>query len=457
MPPERPSLPWRLSVNAPSPRLWPLPTRVAETCAQAQTLAVKAAAVAVTRLLLALTFSLAAAPAAPVPPTLEPRGTGALSSFLAEAVNRGDVPGVVVLVVTGDRVLYHEAFGTMNVAQGVDMRKDAIFRIASMTKPITSVAVMMLVEEGRLGLDDEVSRYLPAFRSPQVISRLDLAAGTWETRPAKRPITIRQLLTHTSGIGYSWSDPGLALIEKKTGHTSEAELPLVNEPGETWTYGASTKVLGDVVETLSGQRLDAFLAARIFGPLGMPDTGWSVPPDRRDRVVTLHQRTDGRLVETPNPPSLDARIRGDGRLFSTAADYGRFVRMILGDGRLGSARLLRPETVRQMGRNQTGDVKVRLQPAANADYTRPYPLGAGEDVWGFGFQLAAPARPEPARRRPGSMSWAGIDNTYFWIDRETGIGVVVLMQFLPFYDDAALAVLGGVESRVYQHLQPPAR
>jgi CubicO group peptidase (beta-lactamase class C family) len=371
-------------------------------------------------------------------------------------VTRGDVPGVVVLVVATDRVLYHEAFGRMDVARGVDMRKDAIFRIASMTKPITSVAVMMLVEEGKLGLDDEVARYLPAFRSPQVISRLDLAAGTWETRPAARPITIRQLLTHTSGIGYSWSDPGLALIEKKTGWTSEVELPLVHEPGEKWTYGAGTKVLGDVVETLSGQRLDEFLASRVFGPLGMRDTGWSVSPDRHDRVVTLHQRKDGRLVETPNPASLAAQVRGDGRLFSTADDYGRFVRMILGDGQLGSARLLRGETVREMGRNQTGDVRVRLQPTANAEYSKPFPLGVGQDAWGLGFQLAAPAPPDPARRHPGSMSWAGIDNTYFWIDPKAQIGVVALMQFLPFYDEAALAVLAGVESRVYRHLAPSA-
>jgi CubicO group peptidase (beta-lactamase class C family) len=183
------------------------------------------------------------------PPPFDAKGRDALSSFLAEAVSRGEVPGVVVLVVAPDLVLYHEAFGRMNVAQGVDMRKDGIFRIASMTKPVTSVAVMMLVDEGKLGLNDEVSRYLPAFKGPQVVSRLDPAAGTYETRPATRSITIRQLLTHTSGIGYSWSDPGLAMIEKLTARTSEVDLPLVHEPGEEWTYGASTKVLGDVVES----------------------------------------------------------------------------------------------------------------------------------------------------------------------------------------------------------------
>ena len=156
-------------------------------------------------IVLSLFGALAAGAAAP--PTLDAKGPAALSTFLTEAVSRGDVRGVVVLVAAPDRVLYHEAFGKLNVAQGVDMRKDAIFRIASMTKPVTSAAVMMLVEEGKLGLDDPVSKYLGALKSPQVISRLDLAAGTYETRPASRAITIRQLLTHTSGIGYSWSDP----------------------------------------------------------------------------------------------------------------------------------------------------------------------------------------------------------------------------------------------------------
>ncbi len=386
-------------------------------------------------------------------PTLNEQGAREISSFIAETANRGDVPGVVVLVTAPDRVLYHEAFGRKNVALGLEMQKDAIFYIASMTKPITSVAVMMLVEEGKLRLDDEVSKYLPAFKSPQVISRLDLTAGTYETRPATHAITIRHLLTHTSGIGYSWLDPGLVMIGRLTGRTSEAELPLVNEPGERWTYGAGPKVLGDVVEKLSGQSIDAFFKNRILGPLGMLDTGWFVPPEKHARVVTLYQKKDGRIIESPNPATLTQQPRGDGGLFSTATDYCKFVQMILNRGRLGSTRLLKAETVREMSRNQTGNVRVRLQPVANPDDSKPFPLGAGEDVWGLGFQLATPARPDPAMRRPGSIGWAGINNTYFWIDPKEEIGVIVLMQMRPFYDEAALAVLRGVETRVYQHLR----
>ena len=388
---------------------------------------------------------------AAAPPTLNTEGGAAIGTFLKSAIARGDVAGVVVLVTGPDRVLYHEAFGKMKTADGIDMQKDTIFNIASMTKAITSAGVMILVDEGKLSLDDEVSKYLPEFKSPKVISKVDIAAGTYETRAATRPITIRQLLTHTSGIGYSWSDPGLALIQKKTG-AADLDLPLVHEPGEKWTYGASTRVLGMVIEKISGQRIDAFLDARILGPLEMRDTTYAVPAAKTARVVNRNQKADGKITEIPNPAEIPATVRGDGGLYSTAADYSRFVQMILNHGKLGSVRLLKEQTVRDMERNQTGDVKVRLQPTADPLRSRPYPLGAGEDVWGLGFQLAAPAKAAANMRRPGSMNWAGINNTFFWIDPQSQIGVIVLMQMLPFYDDAALQVLQGVERLVYQHV-----
>jgi CubicO group peptidase (beta-lactamase class C family) len=186
----------------------------------------------------------------------------------------------------------------------------------------------------------------------------------------------------------------------------------------------------------------------------MRDTGWTVPLEKQPRVVSLHQKTNGKLVETANPATLTVPVRGDGRLFSTAADYARFVQMMLGEGRWGSQRLLKKDTVRTMGRNQTGRVKVQLQPSADTAHSKPYPAGAGEDVWGLGFQVAQPAKPRPDARRPGSLSWAGINNTFFWIDPQAGIGCVVLMQLLPFYDGAALDVLRGVVARVYRHLLP---
>jgi methyl acetate hydrolase len=389
-----------------------------------------------------------------VPPaSLTTEGSSALSMFFTEAVARGDVPGVVALVVDRDKVLFHEAFGKQNVAKNVPMAKDTIFRIASMTKAVTSVGVMQLVEQGKVGLDDDVSKFLPRLKSPQVFSKVDEQAATYQTQPAKRSITIRQLLTHTSGIGYSWSDHGLAIAQKKTGATNDSELPLVNEPGAQWTYGASTRVLGEVIEKISGQRIDAYLETHILAPLGMRDTTYTVPADRYSRVVTVHQKANNAITETQNPTPIPATIRGDGGLFSTAADYSRFVQMILNRGQLGGVRILRESTVAEMSKNQTGSVKVRLQPTADQLRSKPYPLGAGEDVWGLGFQIAAPKTPNPSMRSPGSLSWAGINNTYYWIDPQKQIGAVILMQMLPFYDEAALRVLNGFEERVYRNLK----
>jgi CubicO group peptidase (beta-lactamase class C family) len=389
-----------------------------------------------------------------VPPlTFTNEGSSALSTFLGNAVARGDVPGIVAIVVDRDKVLYHEAFGKQNVAKNVPMAKDTIFRIASMTKAVTSVGVMQLVEQGKLGLDDDVSKYLPRLKNPQVFSKVDEKAGTYLTQPAKRPITIRELLTHTSGVGYSWSDHGLAIAQKKTGATNDSELPLVNEPGAQWTYGASTRVLGEVIEKITGERIDAYLEAHVLGPLGMHDTSYTVPQDKYSRVITVHQKANNAITETQNPTPIPATIRGDGGLFSTASDYSRFVQMILNRGQLGGVRILKESTVAEMSKNQTGSVKVRLQPTADPLRSKPYPLGAGEDVWGLGFQIAAPKTPNPSMRSPGSLSWAGINNTFYWIDPQKQVGAVILMQMLPFYDEAALRVLNGFEERVYRNLK----
>jgi CubicO group peptidase (beta-lactamase class C family) len=387
------------------------------------------------------------------PPSLAPDGQAALSAFFTDAVNRGEVPGIVAIVVDREKVLYHEAFGTMNAARRVPMAKDTIFRIASMTKAVTSIGVMQLVEQGKLGLDDQVSRYIPSLARKPVLSDVDVSAGTYQTTPATKEITIRQLLTHTSGIGYSWSDHGLAIAQKKVGAANDSELPLVNEPGAQWTYGASTRVLGDVIDRITGERIDAYLETHILGPLGMRDTTYTVPRAKYPRVVTTNVRTSGTITETQNPNPIPATIRGDGGLFSTAADYSRFVQMMLNRGQLGSVRILRESTVAEISKNQIGSVKVRLQPAADPLRSKPYPLGAGEDVWGLGFQIAAPKTPQPSMRSPGSLSWAGINNTFYWIDPQKQVGAVILMQLLPFYDDGALRVLQGFEERVYRNLR----
>jgi CubicO group peptidase (beta-lactamase class C family) len=388
-----------------------------------------------------------AAPA--VAPVLSARAAADITGFLGGAVSRGDIPGAVALVVNRDGIVYQEAFGRLDDRAGIAMTKDAIFNIASMTKPVTSVAIMQLVEQGKLRLDDRADKYLPALANPQVVTAIDSAAGTYRTRPARGAITIEQLLTHTSGLGYTFSDQRLAMVQRKTG-ADDTALPLVADPGVRWTYGASTRALGDVLVKVTGQPLDRYLDARVLSPLGMHDTAYAVPPEKVSRVVTVHTRINGRWAETPRTGPPPVTVRGDGGLYATAADYAQFIRMWLNHGTLNGARIISERTARDMTRNHIGSLVVPLQPTANPALSKPFPLGAGIDKWGLGFQLKA--TPEPYARSVGSFSWAGIYNTEFWVDPEKQIGGVLLLQVLPFYDEQAIAALRGFEQRVYRAL-----
>jgi len=396
--------------------------------------------------------ALLATHAYPAAPMISDAGKAAITNFAAKATERGDVPGIVTLIVNREGVLYEGAAGKQDVARGVVMPVDAIFRIASMTKPVTSVAIMMLVESGKLELDDPVSKYLPDFRDRAVISNFNSADGSYQTRPAKAAITIRHLMTHTSGLGYAFTDPTIARIAKDSKKT-EPELPLLQDPGSKWTYSASTRVLGRLVEEISGQKLDVYFRTQIFELLKMVDTSFAVPADKVSRVVTVHQRTDGKLTEQPNTPTQESPVRGDGGLYSTASDYGRFLRMLLNDGTLNGVKILSAKSVQMMGQNQIGAIAIQTQPDANPIRTRPFPVGAGHDKFGLGFQITA-ADPRYAQyRSPGSLSWGGIYNTHFWIDPKRQVAGVVLMQVLPFYDDASMELLRGIEALLYQHLK----
>jgi methyl acetate hydrolase len=384
-------------------------------------------------------------------PSFPQQGATALSTFLKSVTDRGDVPGAVIALVHKDGTLYEEAFGRRSTLKNTPMTTDTIFSMASMTKPVTSVAIMMLVDEGKLKLDDEVATYLPKYKDPLVISKFNEADVSYETRPAKRPITIRHLLTHTSGLGYAVGSAMLTRIVQKTGKT-ELDLPLQFDPGESWAYGPSTRVLGSVVEVISGQTLDAFLESRILQPLGMRDTSYLVPTAKYPRVVAVNVRgADGKLVEQPMPATLPATVAGDAGLYGTASDYGRFLRMLLNRGKLGDTRILSEKSAKTMLENHTGNVAVKEQQSANLALSRNFPTGAGKDRWGLGFQLAAEQLQN--RRTPGSGTWAGVFNTHFFIDPMREIGVIVMMQTLPFYDETSMKVYAGVEEAVYRHLK----
>lgn len=375
----------------------------------------------------------------------------ALDAVLTAGVQQRWAPGVVAIVVDKERVVYLGAAGQMNVKGRKAMRTDAVFRIASMTKPVTAVAIMMLQEKGKLSVEDPVAAYLPAFANVTVIDTFDAKSGAYTARKPSQTLRIRHLLSNTSGFGYAFSSPMLKAIRDRSGKATE-QLPMLHEPGSQWTYGMSAKLLGQIVEKISGVGLDQFFNTGIFQPLGLKDTFYLVPASKLSRVATVnHRNGNGGFAETPNPSSLGSRAAGDGGLFSTAADYATFLQMLLNEGKAGESTLLQPESVRAMIANQIGDVFVQTQQSTDPAQSKPFPFGAGRDKFGFAFQIAGINEGNPDLRSPGSYSWSGSDNTHFWVDPIRGIAVVVMMQTTPFYDDGAMKMVEEFERAVGQH------
>ena len=365
-----------------------------------------------------------------------------MSAAFEAGVDKKEIPGAVVMLARNGKIAYFESFGYLDREAAVPMTRDAIFRIASMTKPVTSVAAMMLVEEGRLSLSDPVSKYLPEFNGVKIGIEKKSTSGVAELvlEDPKREMTIIDLLRHTSGLTYGIFGKSLVKDRYKAANlydpnqslaamvTKLAKLPLQNEPGTTWDYSMSTDVLGRVIEVISGTELDVFFSKRIFIPLRMTDTAFRLDdPTKIARIAQLQANpATGKRFPAPDPTKT-RWLSGAGGLVSTVSDYARFCQMLLNGGELDGVRLLSRKTVEQMTSNQrpSGTKVVNLGPGA-FDVRPEAGMGFG---LGFGVRIADGQSSYPGS--VGDYSWTGLWGTQFWVDPKNGMFAIMMMQLPP--------------------------
>ena len=380
-----------------------------------------------------------------------------IDRILQEAVDRGDVPGVIAVAVNDRETLYSGAFGVRSLETRVPMEVDTVLWYASMTKALVSTGAVQLVEQGKVGLDEPLGDLLPGLKSPQVLEGF-AEDGAPIVRPARRPVTLRHLLTHTSGFGYDiWNaDVERYMRENDVPLLVDCKLksleqPLAADPGEKWEYGISIDWVGQVVEAVSGQSLEDYLIEHLLGPLGMNDTNFLIG-DRRPRLAHVHQRqADGSLEKIENEINQEPEFfMGGGGIYGTAPDYAKFVQMMLNDGvGVNGTRVLKPGTVDLMAANHIGDIQAGVLNSVLHDLS--YPLvdffPGTRQGWGLSFLINM--EDSPHGRSAGSLCWAGLANTYFWIDRKKKLGGVIMTQILPFGDPKVIDLYNAFERQVY--------
>ncbi len=378
-------------------------------------------------------------PATPESVGLSSERLAYIDAVCKEAVSAGDVPGIITLIARRGKIAYHKAFGMADNEAGRPLEKDAIFRIASQTKAITSTAVMMLWEEGRFQLDDPISKYIPEFKEPQVMQSFRYRDTSYTTVPANKEITIRHLLTHTSGLGYGVidGDERFRMIYEKAGitdlFTTEpvtigesvkklAKLPLHHQPGEAFVYSEGLDVLGYFIEVISGMPFDQFLKTRLFDPLGMKDTWFYLPPEKAGRLVAVQKPDDnGNWVRypvtfyDPDYPIKGARrfFSGGAGLSSTAKDYATFLKMYLNGGELNGVRILSRTTIQTIMSNQTGDLWK----------------GGDGSYYGLAFGVIPPGgESKGGVGSEGTFSWGGYFNTQYYADPKEDLIIIIMKQ-----------------------------
>lgn len=383
-----------------------------------------------------------------------------IDQCLQRAVDDGTVAGVVAMGATNQGLVYEGARGRANAQTGEVMGPDTVFWLLSMTKAITATACMQLIEQGKLRLEQPAAEILPQLKSPQILDGFD-ASGKPKLRPARNAITVRHLLTHTSGFTYSiWSDR-LTQYEKVTGmHDIGYSLngafaaPLEFEPGERWNYGISMDWVGKLVEAVTDQSLEVYFREHIFEPLGMKNSGFLLSSAQKQRVATMHRRQpDGSLK--PKPFETNQRpefFMGGGGLFSTPRDYMAFLQMLVNSGTHRGERILRANTVETMFRNHIGDLQVTEMKTAQPAWSNSFDQFSGTPhKWGLSLDINS--KPGPHGRSAGSGSWAGLLNTYFWVDPVKRVAGSLFTQMLPFYDARVVNLYGQFEQALYDGLQ----
>jgi CubicO group peptidase (beta-lactamase class C family) len=386
--------------------------------------------------------------------------TTSIDDLLRRAADAGDVPGVVAMAATAQGVIYSGAFGRRWLPDGPPITADTTFLIASMTKAITSVAAMLLVERGKLALNDPIRKVLPELEAPQVLEGFS-ADGEPRLRPAKRPITLRHLLAHTSGFGYHFLNPNLLRYQEKTGipdlftcENAALNLPLSFDPGDSWEYGIGIDWAGKAVEKVSGQTLQEYFDENLFGPLGMRDTVFKLPAERRARFAGMHTRgSDGSLsrMQFDFPPLEPEFLMGGGGLHGTAPDYLAFQQMFLREGRANGKAVLRPQTVSSMGLNQIGELEVPAFKSVIPSLSNDGEFFPGMvKKWSLAFLLNT--QPVPGGRSANSMAWAGLPNCYYWIDPAKQVAGILMTQILPFLDSKVLGLFDRFEKAIYASL-----
>jgi CubicO group peptidase (beta-lactamase class C family) len=375
-----------------------------------------------------------------------------LDTFLQQAIDRGNLPNAVTFIVRKGKVIHYKAYGYRNIENNIPLKTTDIFRIASQSKAITSVALMTLYEEGRFWLDDPVSDYIPAFKNPRVLETFNPVDSTYTTRPAKSEITIRQLMNHTAGYPYNhpiYMKAGIPMLNSTDNITIEdmvnklATLPLVHEPGEAFTYGLHTDIIGRLIEVISGKPLDVFLKERIFDPLGMKDSYFYLPDDKKDRLVTLYEKPtmDSKLALATNKTNQEFPIAGHKKYFSggaglvgTIEDYGRFCLMLLNGGEFNGHRILGRKTIDMMTTNQIGDLMV----------------WEGGNKFGLGFEITTELGVAKIPGSVGSFKWGGIYSTEYLIDPKEDLVCLVYTNSLP---NAFSKVTSYYRPLIYQALE----